>query len=105
MPMHMLPCRDRLLVLLAVFVIPLSLALVEWRPSPLPQFQKRGYATELLGGLLKWALAQPGVHRVAAETEWDNPASVRVLEKAGFALVGPTGEPGGQRFEYPRGRE
>ncbi len=69
----------------------------------LPQFQKRGYATELLGGLVKWALTQPDVRRVAADTEWENPASVRVLEKTGFALVGPTGEPGGQRFEYPRG--
>lgn len=52
---------------------------------------------------MKWALTQPDVRRVAADTEWENPASVRVLEKTGFALVGPTGEPGGQRFEYPRG--
>lgn len=66
----------------------------------LPQFQRRGYATEMLGGLVKWALAQPDVRRVAAETEWENPASVRVLEKVGFKLVGPTGEPGGQRYEF-----
>jgi [ribosomal protein S5]-alanine N-acetyltransferase len=69
----------------------------------LPQFQKRGYATEMLGGLVGWAMSQPDVRRVAADTEWENPASVRVLEKAGFVLVGPTGEPGGRRYEYRGG--
>jgi RimJ/RimL family protein N-acetyltransferase len=68
--------------------------------SVLPQFQGRGYATEIAGGLVRWALGQPGVARVVAETEWANPASVRVLSKTGFVSVGPTAEPGGQRFEF-----
>jgi RimJ/RimL family protein N-acetyltransferase len=67
--------------------------------SVLPQFQRRGYATELVTGLVRWAFGQPGVARVVAETEWANPASVRVLAKAGFAAVGPSAEPGGTRFE------
>ncbi len=68
--------------------------------SVLPQFQGRGYATELVGGLVRWAVGQPGVARVMAETEWANPASVRVLSKSGFAPAGPATEPGGARFEF-----
>jgi RimJ/RimL family protein N-acetyltransferase len=71
--------------------------------SVLPQFQGRGYATEMVGGLVRWALGQPGVARVVAETEWANPASVRVLTKAGFAPAGPATEPGGARFVFPGG--
>jgi [ribosomal protein S5]-alanine N-acetyltransferase len=68
--------------------------------SVLPQFQGRGYATEMVGGLVRWAMNQAGVTRVVAETEWANPASVRVLCKLGFASSGPATEPGGQRFEF-----
>ncbi len=68
--------------------------------SVLPQFQGRGYATEMVGGLVRWALEQPGVVRIAAETEWANPTSVRVLSKAGFVPRGQAAEPAGTRFEY-----
>lgn len=44
----------------------------------------RGYATEATRALAAFALATPGVHTVAAGVELSNPASVRVLEKAGF---------------------
>lgn len=67
--------------------------------SVLPQFQRQGYATEMVGGLVGWALAQPGVDRIAAETEWANPASVRVLKKAGFIPAGSAADPFGARFE------
>lgn len=73
---------------------------VEIGYSVLPQFQGRGYATEMVGGLVGWAMGQPGVVRVVAETEWANPASVRVLIKAGFAPCGPATAPGGTRFEF-----
>jgi len=76
---------------------------VEIGYSVLPQFQGRGYATEMVGGLVEWAMGQPGVVRVIAETEWANPASVRVLIKAGFASVGPASEPGGTHFEFVSG--
>jgi RimJ/RimL family protein N-acetyltransferase len=69
--------------------------------SVLPQYQGQGYATELVVGLVRWALEQPGVARIAAETEWANPASVRVLSKAGFTRVGSAIAPGGARFEFP----
>ena len=68
--------------------------------SVLPQFQGRGYATELVGGLVRWALQQPGVARVVAETEWANPASVRVLTKTGFSPRGTVKESAGACFEF-----
>jgi ribosomal-protein-alanine N-acetyltransferase len=71
--------------------------------SVLPQFQRQGYATEMVRALVNWALGQQGMVRIVAETEWANPASVRVLEKAGFVSVGPTAEPGGTRFELSGG--
>jgi RimJ/RimL family protein N-acetyltransferase len=69
--------------------------------SVLPQFQGQGHATEMVDGLVRWALAQPGVDRIVAETEWANPASARVLVKAGFAVVATVNE-GGARFERRR---
>ncbi|HSA52060.1 MAG TPA: GNAT family N-acetyltransferase [Yinghuangia sp.] len=44
----------------------------------------RGYAPEATRALAGFALTAPGVHTVFAEVELSNPASVRVLEKAGF---------------------
>ncbi|TDC10405.1 N-acetyltransferase [Streptomyces sp. 8K308] len=44
----------------------------------------RGYASEATGALARFALAAPEVHTVVAGVELSNPASVRVLEKAGF---------------------
>ena len=67
--------------------------------SVLPQFQGRGYATELVGALINWALGQSGVTAIAAQTEGPNPASERVLAKLGFHAAGPAGG-GGARFEF-----
>lgn len=44
----------------------------------------RGYAPEATQALAEFALTAPGVHTVSANVELSNPASVRVLEKAGF---------------------
>ncbi|WP_375446350.1 GNAT family N-acetyltransferase [uncultured Fibrella sp.] len=44
-----------------------------------PAFQRRGYMTEIVGGLTAWALSQPGVDRVTAETALNNTASQAVL--------------------------
>ncbi|WP_037634673.1 GNAT family N-acetyltransferase [Streptomyces katrae] len=46
--------------------------------------RSRGYATEATRALAAFALTAPGVHTVTAGVELSNPASVRVLEKAGF---------------------
>ncbi|WP_428305658.1 GNAT family N-acetyltransferase [Lacipirellula sp.] len=66
--------------------------------SVLPEFQRRGFATEMVNGIAAWAAAHAEVSRLVAETEWANPGSVRVLEKVGFVADGSAAEPGGQRF-------
>lgn len=67
--------------------------------SILPEFQRRGYATEMVRGLASWAFVQPSVAVIAAEAEWANPASVRVLERSGFQAAGPASHPERMRFE------
>ncbi len=58
----------------------------------------RGYAAEAVDAAVMWALQQPGVTRVEAETEPDNSASQRVLEKCGFTPSGVIGEEGPRFF-------
>lgn len=48
------------------------------------EFQGKGYMTEAVGGMVKWAEAHPGVISIIAGTEKANAASFRVLEKNGF---------------------
>src|SRR5215471_16740976 len=48
----------------------------------------RGYATEAVRALVERARAVPAVERIIGHTPLDRPASGRVLEKAGFALMG-----------------
>ncbi|WP_028814974.1 GNAT family N-acetyltransferase [Streptomyces flavidovirens] len=43
-----------------------------------------GYAPEATRALAEFAFTAPSVHTVCANVELSNPASVRVLEKAGF---------------------
>ena len=57
-------------------------------------YQGCGYATEAVNATVLWALNQFGVECVTAETEIDNIASVRVLEKCGFIRTGTFGEEG-----------
>ena len=60
----------------------------------LEEYQNNGYATEAVRAVLKWAFSHPEVTAVEAETDDDNIASKRVLEKCGFALNGVIGEEG-----------
>ena len=64
----------------------------------LEEQQGRGYATEAVAAAVEWALAQPGVTRVEAETDPDNKVSQRVLEKCGFKPSGIMGEEGPRFF-------
>ncbi|MCR4643814.1 MAG: GNAT family N-acetyltransferase [Oscillospiraceae bacterium] len=57
-------------------------------------YQNNGYATEAVKAVLDWAFAHPEVAAVEAETDPENAASKRVLEKCGFALNGIIGEEG-----------
>ena len=60
----------------------------------LPDFQNRGYATEAVKAVTVWALSQPGVNTITAETEADNLASQKVLLNCGFLATGKQGEEG-----------
>ncbi|MDL5205760.1 GNAT family N-acetyltransferase [Streptomyces sp. ALI-76-A] len=58
-----------------------------------------GYAAEATRALTEFALTAPEVHTVLATVETTNPASVRVLHKAGFRQVGT--EEGMARYRFP----
>lgn len=51
-------------------------------------YRRQGYATEAVGGIINWAMAQDGVRRVTAQTEPDNKISQKVLLKNGFLCKG-----------------
>ena len=48
----------------------------------------RGYASRALKALVDLALAQPGIWRAWAFCDAENPASARVMEKAGMSFEG-----------------
>ena len=60
----------------------------------LPSYEGNGYMTEAAQGMIRWAFAQQDVDFVEAETDPDNRASQRILEKCGFVPNGKTGEEG-----------
>jgi RimJ/RimL family protein N-acetyltransferase len=55
-----------------------------------PGAEGHGFATEAAQGLMEWALAQPGVARVAATIPPWNEQSIRVAEKIGMKRIGTT---------------
>jgi RimJ/RimL family protein N-acetyltransferase len=52
------------------------------------KFWGHGFATEALAFLVDWTLAQPQLWRTWAFCDVENPASVRVMEKAGLMREG-----------------
>ena len=52
------------------------------------KFWGNGFAAEALTLLVDWALAQPTLYRAWAYCDVENPASVRVMEKAGMVREG-----------------
>lgn len=50
-----------------------------------PAFEHQGYMTETVKAMCEWAKKQPGVKHIIAETEMDNTASQRVLQRCGFS--------------------
>ena len=65
----------------------------------LEEYQGQGYATEAVSAAVTWALQQPFVTCVEAETAPDNRASQRILEKCGFLSSDTTGEEGPRFFK------
>ena len=58
------------------------------------EYEGQGYMTEAVSAMARWASEQIGVNYVEAETDPDNKASQRVLEKTGFRLNGMMGVEG-----------
>ena len=58
----------------------------------LTEYQGNGYMTEAVSNLKNWLLSQPNVRFVIADTEKDNIASHKVLEKAGANMYQETEE-------------
>lgn len=52
------------------------------------KFWGKGLTAEGIKPIVEWALAQPGIYRVWALCDVDNPASARVLEKVGMQREG-----------------
>jgi RimJ/RimL family protein N-acetyltransferase len=57
--------------------------------SVLPQYRRKGYASECVAALIDAAFAHDDIRCVAAETYPELVASIGVLRKNGFTLAGP----------------
>ena len=67
----------------------------------LEEYRRQGYATEAVRAACRWAFRHAEVKSLEAETETENAASQRVLEKCGFRPSGIMGEEG-PRFTLPK---
>jgi [ribosomal protein S5]-alanine N-acetyltransferase len=69
----------------------------------LPEYQRRGYASEAVRTLVATGFAVPQVHRIIAETLPSLTPSIGVLTKCGFSFIGEGSEHGVIRYELRRG--
>ena len=53
-----------------------------------PEYRGRGYATEMLRGMWRWVIDQPGVVTLRYTVSPDNAASQAIITRLGFARVG-----------------
>lgn len=74
---------------------------IETGYSVLPQYEGRGYATEMLQGIVRWALGQ-GAKKINARTDMDNTKSQRVLIKAGFSRCDDLTEDGKLMYTFEK---
>lgn len=65
-----------------------ALADVDLGYALLPEHWSRGYAFEAASAVMAYARERLGLRRLAAITDADNLASIRLLEKAGFRYEG-----------------
>jgi RimJ/RimL family protein N-acetyltransferase len=76
--------------------------IVEIGYSVLPEWQRRGYASEIVRMLLEHAFTFASVERVIAHTTEENTASISVLLRSGFQAAGREEDSGSLRFERSR---
>ena len=70
--------------------------------SILPDYRRRGYASEAAQALIDFALAQDGVERVVADTYPELAASIGVMQKCGMTFIGSGDEERTVRYELRR---
>jgi ribosomal-protein-alanine N-acetyltransferase len=75
---------------------------VEVGYSILPAYQRLGFASEAVSALIDWAFSHSDIQLVTAETLPALLASIRVLEKNGFQLLGEGSEEGAIRYGRKR---
>lgn len=54
------------------------------------EFQKKGFMTEIVRGIIYWVSTQVSVKSIIASTDKSNVASFKVLEKNNFVKIGET---------------
>ena len=81
---------------------PPSDGFVEIGYSVVPDYQRRGFASEAASGLVAHAFSHAGIECVRAETLPELVGSIGVLRKCGFTFLGDGSEPGVIRFELTR---
>lgn len=54
------------------------------------EFQKKGFMTEAVGGIINWAKSQPKIFSILASTEKENIGSFTILLKNNFLKIGET---------------
>ena len=54
------------------------------------EFRKRGFMTEAVAGIIKWAEKQPNIRAIIASTEKSNIDSYSILERNSFIKFGET---------------
>jgi len=75
---------------------------VEIGYSTLPEYQRRGYATEAARALIDMLLTRETVASVSAQTYQHVPESIKVMERAGMSYVGLGDEDGTVRYRKTR---
>jgi len=68
-----------------------------------PDFHRRGIATEATRAVVAELSGRPNVKRIVAETYPDHVASLGVMRKCGFEFVGPGSEAGTVQYEFVPG--
>jgi ribosomal-protein-alanine N-acetyltransferase len=67
------------------------------------KYWNQGICTEALKQIVRFAFDELKIHKIACDTESDNPASLRVLEKGGFRKEEEFGDvrlPGERKSAY-----
>jgi RimJ/RimL family protein N-acetyltransferase len=69
--------------------------------SVLPRYQRRGFASEALLGIIGWLRRHEGVRIIAGDTYPRLTASIRTMEHCGLVFAGPGDGEGVIRYELP----